>query len=157
MTLAFPTPETDAAEVWRPTIAEIMAAVLIAHPKLSYAALRGQDRCRAVARPRQMAMALVREMTAMSFPAIGRFFGGRHHTTVMHAQRAVAWLVDANPDFAATLQLVRANIFLLQCQSADGLQRQMALQYRPALIAITRFLRNLSREHQRVRTWRAAA
>lgn len=47
--------------------------------------LIGKKRARNIARPRQMAMALVRELTQDSFPEIGQVFGGRDHTTVMHA------------------------------------------------------------------------
>ena len=44
-----------------------------------------KKRSRNVARPRQVAMSLARELTNHSFPEIGEAFGGRHHTTVMHA------------------------------------------------------------------------
>lgn len=47
--------------------------------------LMGKKRSRNIARPRQMAMALIRELTRDSFPEIGQVFGGRDHTTVMHA------------------------------------------------------------------------
>lgn len=47
--------------------------------------LIGKKRSRQIARPRQMAMALIRELTRDSFPEIGQVFGGRDHTTVMHA------------------------------------------------------------------------
>lgn len=51
--------------------------------------LMGKKRARNIARPRQMAMALIRELTQDSFPEIGQFFGGRDHTTVMHACKAI--------------------------------------------------------------------
>lgn len=44
---------------------------------------------RKISRPRQMAMTLAREITGHSLPAVGRMFGGRDHTTVIHALRAV--------------------------------------------------------------------
>ncbi|RKM12208.1 chromosomal replication initiator protein DnaA [Moraxella catarrhalis] len=47
--------------------------------------LMSKKRARYIARPRQMAMALIRELTRDSFPEIGQVFGGRDHTTVMHA------------------------------------------------------------------------
>lgn len=47
-------------------------------------------RARSVAWPRQVAMALARDLTPRSLPEIGRAFGGRDHTTVMHAVRQVA-------------------------------------------------------------------
>ena len=50
------------------------------------------------ARPRQVAMALAKELTQMSLPEIGSNFGGRDHTTVLHACRQVAKLRDSMPD-----------------------------------------------------------
>ena len=51
--------------------------------------LLSMNRSRSLARPRQMAMALTKELTEHSLPEIGRAFGGRDHTTVMHACRTV--------------------------------------------------------------------
>ncbi len=56
-----------------------------------------QRRNRSVARPRQIAMALAKELTNHSLPEIGTEFGGRDHTTVLHAQRKVAELRDSDP------------------------------------------------------------
>lgn len=58
-------------------------------------------RARAVARPRQVAMYLARELTPLSLPAIGRHFGNRDHTTVMSALRRVEELAAADADFGA--------------------------------------------------------
>ena len=55
--------------------------------------LHSRQRTRRVVRPRQIAMALAKELTSMSLPEIGDAFGGRDHTTVMHAQRKVEELV----------------------------------------------------------------
>ncbi len=59
--------------------------------------LLGKKRQRSLVRPRQMAMALAKELTRHSLPEIGLAFGGRDHTTVLHAQRVVReWIeVDA--------------------------------------------------------------
>lgn len=54
--------------------------------------LIGKKRARNIARPRQMAMALVRELTQDSFPEIGQVFGGRDHTTVIHACEKISEL-----------------------------------------------------------------
>src|SRR5579883_938833 len=51
--------------------------------------LLSMNRSRSLARPRQLAMALSKELTEHSLPEIGRAFGGRDHTTVMHAFRTV--------------------------------------------------------------------
>ncbi|PHR66675.1 MAG: chromosomal replication initiator protein DnaA [Idiomarina sp.] len=55
-------------------------------------------RSRSVARPRQMAMALAKELTNHSLPEIGDAFGGRDHTTVLHACRTIAKLKDSQND-----------------------------------------------------------
>ena len=54
-------------------------------------------RARAVARPRQIAMYLAKQLTSRSLPEIGRKFGGRDHTTVMHAVRKIDELRSADP------------------------------------------------------------
>ena len=55
-------------------------------------------RNRSVARPRQMAMALAKELTNHSLPEIGDAFGGRDHTTVLHACRKIRELRDSSAD-----------------------------------------------------------
>ena len=55
-------------------------------------------RSRSVARPRQVAMALAKELTNKSLPEIGDGFGGRDHTTVLHACRKIAELKEENND-----------------------------------------------------------
>jgi chromosomal replication initiator protein len=76
------------------SISEIQAAVG-AHFGLSPAELLSTTRAARIAWPRQVAMYLARELTGESLPAIGRHFGGRDHTTVLHAcRRASARLED---------------------------------------------------------------
>ncbi|WP_187147152.1 chromosomal replication initiator protein DnaA [Actinobacillus pleuropneumoniae] len=58
--------------------------------------LKSKSRTRSVARPRQMAMSLAKELTNHSLPEIGREFGGRDHTTVMHACRTINELRDTD-------------------------------------------------------------
>ncbi|MEZ5474185.1 MAG: helix-turn-helix domain-containing protein [Steroidobacteraceae bacterium] len=53
--------------------------------KLRVADLLAERRSRSIARPRQVAMALAKELTSHSLPEIGNAFGGRDHTTVLHA------------------------------------------------------------------------
>ena len=61
--------------------------------------LVGPKRTRIYARPRQLAMGLARELTGDSFPEIGMAFGGRDHSTVMHACEKVQSLRDEDPTF----------------------------------------------------------
>ena len=60
--------------------------------------LLSRQKSRDVARPRQMAMALAKEFTNHSLPEIGGFFGGRDHTTVLHAVRTIKKLIVNNVD-----------------------------------------------------------
>ncbi|GMA57313.1 chromosomal replication initiator protein DnaA [Alicyclobacillus sacchari] len=65
--------------------------------------LRGKKRTRNIAFPRQIAMYLTRELTDMSLPRIGEAFGGRDHTTVMHACDRVAEELEKDVDLRATI------------------------------------------------------
>jgi chromosomal replication initiator protein len=62
--------------------------------KVRVADLLSKRRSRSVARPRQVAMALAKELTSHSLPEIGDAFGGRDHTTVMHACKRIKELRD---------------------------------------------------------------
>ena len=64
-------------------------------------------RARAVARPRQVAMYLSKQLTSRSLPEIGRKFGGRDHTTVMHAVRKIEELKALDSSFAEDIELLR--------------------------------------------------
>ena len=64
--------------------------------KVKIADLLSKRRSRSVARPRQMAMALAKELTNHSLPEIGDAFGGRDHTTVLHACRVIAEFKQSN-------------------------------------------------------------
>jgi chromosomal replication initiator protein len=66
--------------------------------KITVADLLSKRRSRSVARPRQVAMALAKELTNHSLPEIGDAFGGRDHTTVLHACRKVKALQEENAD-----------------------------------------------------------
>jgi len=74
--------------------------------------MHSKKRSRAVARPRQIAMALAKELTQLSLPEIGSNFGGRDHTTVLHACRTIAALREAHPeinhDVSFLLQVLRS-------------------------------------------------
>lgn len=68
--------------------------------KIKLSDLLSKRRNRTVARPRQMAMCLAKEFTSHSLPEIGEAFGGRDHTTVLHACRKIAELRESNADLA---------------------------------------------------------
>ncbi|MEZ7973369.1 MAG: chromosomal replication initiator protein DnaA [Pseudomonadales bacterium] len=64
--------------------------------KIRLADLHSKTRTRSIARPRQVAMALAKELTNHSLPEIGNAFGGRDHTTVLHACRKIEELKESN-------------------------------------------------------------
>ena len=66
--------------------------------KIKVADLMSKRRSRSIARPRQVAMALAKELTSHSLPEIGDSFGGRDHTTVLHACRKIKELREVNSD-----------------------------------------------------------
>jgi len=72
--------------------------------KIKVADLMSKRRNRSVARPRQVAMALAKELTQHSLPEIGDAFGGRDHTTVLHACRKIKELRDLSPDISEDYQ-----------------------------------------------------
>lgn len=75
--------------------------VVVEYFRIPMRELTGTKRTRVYVRPRQMAMGLSRELTGDSFPDIGLAFGGRDHTTVMHACDKVQELCQTDPAFAA--------------------------------------------------------
>jgi chromosomal replication initiator protein len=68
--------------------------------KIKVSDMYSKKRYRSIARPRQVAMALAKELTQQSLPEIGEAFGGRDHTTVLHACRKTAELREGDQEFA---------------------------------------------------------
>lgn len=64
------------------------------------------SRARVFARPRQIAMYLAKTLTTKSFPDIGRAFGGRDHTTVVHAVKTIDKLKEADPEIAQDIEFL---------------------------------------------------
>lgn len=90
----------------RVTIDEIQKKVA-EHYNLRMADMHSARRARNVARPRQVAMYLSKQLTARSLPEIGRKFGGRDHTTVMHAVRKVDELMAEDPQIAQDVDVIK--------------------------------------------------
>ncbi len=90
----------------RVTIDEIQKRVA-EHFNIRLADMHSARRARAVARPRQVAMYLAKQITSRSLPEIGRKFGGRDHTTVMHAVKKVEQLSESDSSFAEDVELLR--------------------------------------------------
>ena len=90
----------------RVTIEEIQKRVA-AHFNIRLSDMHSARRARSVARPRQVAMYLAKQLTARSLPEIGRKFGGRDHTTVMPAVKKVDELREQDSSFAEDVELLR--------------------------------------------------
>ncbi len=88
------------------TVEEIQRKVA-EHYGIRLSDLIGPKRLRAIARPRQVAMKLSKDLTTRSYPDIGRRFGGRDHSTVMHAVKRVEELVAADQQVAEDVDLLR--------------------------------------------------
>jgi chromosomal replication initiator protein len=73
--------------------------VVAEHFVLKQAQLKEKSNTRTIAYPRQIAMYLVKEMTSASLPEIGRAFGGKHHTTVLHSIHKIEKLRQSDQDF----------------------------------------------------------
>lgn len=80
--------------------------------KIKVAEMYSKKRTRTIARPRQVAMALAKELTPLSLPDIGESFGGRDHTTVLHACKKIKELResdgDISKDFTILLQVLNS-------------------------------------------------
>ena len=90
----------------RVTIEEIQRKVA-EHWNIRLTDMSSARRARAVARPRQVAMYLAKQLTSRSLPEIGRKFGNRDHTTVMHAVSRITELMAIDPAFADDVELMR--------------------------------------------------
>lgn len=91
------------------TVADIQHAVCGRY-RLPQTAMVSQRLARAEARPRQIAMYLARHLTLLSLPAIGRRFGNRDHTTVLHAVRVIERLREVDDDLAAAIDTMAAEL-----------------------------------------------
>jgi chromosomal replication initiator protein len=93
----------------RVTIDDIQRQVA-EHYNIRLADMHSARRARNVARPRQVAMYLAKQLTPRSLPEIGRKFGGRDHTTVMHAVKKVEELIAEDPTFAQDVDVLRRGL-----------------------------------------------
>jgi len=91
------------------TIEEIQRKVA-EHYNIRLSDLIGPKRFRALARPRQVAMYLSKQLTTRSLPEIGRRFGNRDHTTVMHGVRRIEELKQKDSQIAEDLELLRRSL-----------------------------------------------
>ena len=94
------------------TVAGIIESVAKFHNVRS-ADITGTKRTRSLSNPRHIAMFLARKHTRLSFPELGREFGGRDHSTIQHGVRKVEQLVGTDPDVAYKIKLIEQNLNLV--------------------------------------------
>ncbi len=78
--------------------------------QLQIGQLKQKSNARPIAYPRQIAMYLIKELTACSLPEIGRFFGGKHHTTVLHSIQKIDKSRQKDADLNRLIQRVTDSI-----------------------------------------------
>lgn len=88
-------------------IKTIQIATLTQFPKMTRAELTSHRRTASVVRARQISMYLAKTLTEQSLPEIGRRFGGRDHTTVLHAVRKIERLIQTDSDLAAQVERIK--------------------------------------------------
>jgi chromosomal replication initiator protein len=86
---------------------EDIQRIVARHYNVSRQELVSNRRTRVIVKPRQVAMYLSKTMTPRSFPEIGRRFGGRDHTTVLHAVRKIEELISADQKLSHEIELLR--------------------------------------------------
>ena len=91
------------------TIEEIQRKVA-EHYNIRLSDMIGPKRLRNIARPRQVAMYFAKQLTSRSLPEIGRRFGGRDHTTIMHGVRKIEELMTTDSQLSDDLQLLRRQL-----------------------------------------------
>ncbi len=93
-----------------PVTLDAIQRTVCEHFSLRPAELRSKRRTRNVAIPRQLAMYLCRKLLLSSFPAIGAMFGGRDHSTVIHAVNATARRMKQDAGFQATVERIERTL-----------------------------------------------
>lgn len=86
---------------------EDIQRVVAQHYNVSKADLLSSRRTRTIVRPRQIAMYLAKVLTPRSLPEIGRRFGGRDHTTVLHAVRKIEGMIEGDKTLAEEIELLK--------------------------------------------------
>ncbi|HET6465744.1 MAG TPA: chromosomal replication initiator protein DnaA [Nitrospiria bacterium] len=96
----------DAVQVKKIITAEEVQRVVAERFHLKQAEMKSKKRTKTIVQPRQITMYLCRELTSLSFPEIGRHFGGKDHTTVIHACRQIEKRVEADASFKQLVESI---------------------------------------------------
>ena len=107
----------------QPAIADI-AAVVAKQFSLSMKELRGPSQRRHVVRARGVAMLLAWKLTNTSLHGVGRYFGKRDHTTVLHACRRTESLQETDPAIAEALEELRNQLKTVKTEASSGVRRR---------------------------------
>jgi chromosomal replication initiator protein len=83
----------------KPVTIEMIQKFVADHYNVKLAELKAKNNAKAVAVPRQIAMYLTKTLTASSLPEIGKGFGGKHHSTVIHSLRKIDGMRKRDPEF----------------------------------------------------------
>jgi chromosomal replication initiator protein len=102
-----------------PRVAEIQEVVAKRYG-LPPVEMISERRSRAIAHPRQLAIFLSRALTGRSFPEIGRMFGGRDHSTIIHAVRAVEGRLATDADLNDAVRTLSADVALMVADRFEG-------------------------------------
>jgi chromosomal replication initiator protein len=89
---------------------ELIQKTVAVHYRLKVTDLKSKNNSRKIAVPRQIAMYLCKTLTKASFPEIGREFGGKHHTTVLHSVNKIAQLYAQDTDFHKAINSIIADL-----------------------------------------------
>jgi len=101
-------------EQTRPLTIEDIQIVVAEHYGIKTVDMKAKRRTKSVAFPRQVAMYLARELTDYSLPRIGQEFGGRDHTTVMHAHAKVEELLQTDVHLQESVKRIQERLQLMQ-------------------------------------------
>ena len=87
---------------------DVIQKRVAAHYGVRVSEMFSARRARNIARPRQIAMYLAKNLTSLSYPEIGRQFGGRDHTTVMHAVKTIENLIKSDAQLSEDVELIKS-------------------------------------------------
>lgn len=96
----------------RSTTVDSIQRAVADHYQVRVSDLKSKNRSQSFTLPRQIAMYLSRELTRASTPEIGRRFGGKDHSTVIHSTNKIRELIHKDPEFAATVQRLQEKVEL---------------------------------------------
>lgn len=106
-------------------VEDIQRAVAM-HYGIMRSDISGRQRTADIARPRQMAIYLIKTLTSLSFSEIGKYFGGRDHTTVLHSFNKVAWNIGERGEKPpGRIGKLRAEVDYALKEEVESLKKQL--------------------------------